>query len=143
MYPYVYAAPNPPTDAEKHVRTNGILMCIFAFLHFCGIGSVILNLYVFSRAHHGFDHLSPNALGELIAYGGAAVWAIGGVIWAPINAYGLFKRRPWARTSSLLYWAVQCLSCCCMPFGAYGLYSLTRPGVKSLFDYKSSSAHAL
>ncbi len=29
-------------------------------------------------------------------------WAPLGVIWTPINAYGLFRRRKWAVTSTLI-----------------------------------------
>jgi len=140
MYPYpVPQVAAPESPAEKHVRANAIVMLVMAFLLFCGIGSVVMNVAMFFHEHPHFldasasDFQRGEQIGQLTAYGAAALWSVSGVIWAPLNAYGLFKRKPWARMSSLLYWGIQIASCCCFPFGAYGMWSLLRADVKQLF----------
>jgi hypothetical protein len=141
MYPY---APPPPvitSPADRHVSVNAILMLVMAFIHLCGLGSALLNIERFLHEHPSYVG-SPFERGELVGqmsvYVVALVWALSGMIWAPLNAWALFTRQRWARTSSLVYWSVQCLSCCCFPFGAYGVWSLMREDVKGLFMYGPS-----
>ena len=55
-----------------------------------------------------------------------------GGLWSGLNARGLSRRSPWAYASSLAYWASLSLSCCGLPVGLYGLWSLTREGVAGL-----------
>jgi hypothetical protein len=135
MYPYG-PPPHVPSVAEKHVSANTILMIVMAVLHVCGLGSAVMNIALFFHDHPSYGG-SPfergELVGQMIAYVGALLWAVSGIVWAPLNAWGLSKRTRWARTSSLLYWGVQCVSCCCFPFGAYGLASLLRADVKALF----------
>jgi hypothetical protein len=136
MYPYA-PAPHVPSAAEKHVSANTVLMLVMTFLHLCGIGSAVMNIALFFREHPSSYGRSPfergELLGQMIAFVGALLWAVSGLVWAPLNAWALSTRKRWARTSSLLYWGVQCVSCCCFPFGAYGLWSLLRADVKALF----------
>lgn len=62
------------------------------------------------------------------------VFVIAGLLWTPVNAVGLYRRRPWARASTIAYWAAGIPICCCIPLGLYGVWSLTRPSVRSLLD---------
>jgi hypothetical protein len=59
-------------------------------------------------------------------------WAVLGLVWTPLNAYGLWKRRPWARLSTLIYWGGSILTCCSLPLGIYGLVSMLRKDVAVL-----------
>jgi len=61
-------------------------------------------------------------------------WAVAGVVWAPLNARGLIRRRPWARRSVVWYWATSLAWCCCIPIPPWALWSLTRPAMKQLLD---------
>jgi hypothetical protein len=61
-------------------------------------------------------------------------WAVAGLVWTPLNARGLWKRREWARKSTIAYWVIALPICCCFPVGAYGIWSLRRPGMRALFD---------
>ncbi|MFO0613016.1 MAG: protein kinase [Polyangiaceae bacterium] len=56
-----------------------------------------------------------------------------GTIWAPLNAWGLSKRYPWARTSTLAYAALGAFTCIGVPYAIYAAWSLTRPAVRWAF----------
>jgi len=56
-----------------------------------------------------------------------------GLLWVPINAYGLVRRRPWGRISSLVYAVFALPTCFGTLYGVYAIYSLTREHVKRLF----------
>jgi hypothetical protein len=73
------------------------------------------------------------AAGFYSTFGCIGTWSLVGIVWAPLNAWGLYRRHGWARVSTLAYWIVCCFTCCGLPFGAYGVYALLRPDVKSLF----------
>jgi hypothetical protein len=121
-----------------HVTINAVMMAVFAFVHLCSIGSVAINLVAFYGGpdifHTGAGRHANDVerTAAFATYMVALLWAVAGLGWAPINAYGLFAKKRWARTSSLVYWAVQIASCCCLPFGAYGLYAMLRRDVKTL-----------
>ena len=61
-------------------------------------------------------------------------WAPMGVVWVPLNIYGLYKRRGWARISTLLYAVIALFSCAGTPYAVYALYSLTRRETRELFN---------
>jgi eukaryotic-like serine/threonine-protein kinase len=61
-------------------------------------------------------------------------WIPLGLFWAPLNAWGLFRRQRWARVSTLVYAAMGLLSCFGTPYAIYALVSLTRPKVRAAFD---------
>ncbi|MFO0554022.1 MAG: serine/threonine-protein kinase [Polyangiaceae bacterium] len=60
-------------------------------------------------------------------------WLFLGLVWAPVNAWGLYTRRRFARTSTLVYACVSGLTCCGLLYAVYALWSLRRPGVKAMF----------
>jgi serine/threonine protein kinase len=51
-------------------------------------------------------------------------WAPLGVIWTPINAYGLLRKRRWAYISTVVYAVFSLLTCVGTPFAAYALATL-------------------
>ena len=56
------------------------------------------------------------------------------IAWVPVNAYGLWRRRAWARSATLLYGVFAMLSCVGLPFGIYLVYAMTRPSVRAELD---------
>jgi hypothetical protein len=62
------------------------------------------------------------------------VWIPLGLFWAPVNAWGLYRRQRWARVSTIAYAAMGLLSCFGTPYAIYALVSLTRPKVRAAFD---------
>lgn len=64
-------------------------------------------------------------------------WAVAGLVWTPLNARGLWKRRDAARRSSIVYWVISMPFCCCFPVGIYAIWSLRRPRVRALFGAPS------
>src|SRR5690606_33228342 len=61
-------------------------------------------------------------------------WAPLGLLWAPLNALGLWRRKAWARVSTLLYAGFTGFSVLGLPYTGYAIYSLTRPEVVRLFS---------
>ena len=51
-------------------------------------------------------------------------WGPIGVIWTPINAYGLLRKRRWAVTSTLIYSAFASLTCLATPPAIVALVTL-------------------
>lgn len=138
MYPYAPPAAEPaPNAGANHVTVNAVLMCVLAPLHLAGLASALMNITRFFHDHPSYAG-SPfergELVGQMIAYVGALLWSVSGLVWAPLDAYGLFTRAPWSRTSSMIHWVVQLLSCCCFPFGAYGPWSMCRGDVRSIFQ---------
>jgi len=73
-------------------------------------------------------------LGTVIGTIGPGAGGLVTAVWAPVNLAGLRRRRAWARTSSIAYHVVSLATCCCIPVGAYGLWSLLRADVRALFS---------
>lgn len=61
-------------------------------------------------------------------------WGPISVLWMPANAYGLWRRRAWARVSTLIFGLFSLLSCVGLPFGIYLVYAMTRPSVRAELD---------
>jgi eukaryotic-like serine/threonine-protein kinase len=51
-------------------------------------------------------------------------WAPLGVVWAPVNAYGLFRKKRWALTSTLIYAGFSALTCLGTPAAVYAFVTL-------------------
>ncbi|MFH1436248.1 MAG: hypothetical protein ABIJ56_11075 [Pseudomonadota bacterium] len=127
---------------EKHLRINAILMVIMSAAHGLMLLSVFINLilsYIANQPGRPLGDVypvppgTPERIGFFGTFAALGLWCSAGIVWAPLNAYGLFKKRAWARTSSLVYYAVSLFTCCCIPLGLYGLWSLSgkdiRPGM--------------
>ncbi|NOY91572.1 MAG: hypothetical protein GXP55_10255 [Deltaproteobacteria bacterium] len=124
------AADLPPPPGVKHLRVNAWMMVVIAGLSALSVLSVMLNLVLEATGHgisgHGNSAEAAGALGTFACVG---VWALVAVVWTPINAWALFTRKPWARKSTLLFWAISVFTCGCIPVALYGLWSLTRDEV--------------
>lgn len=62
------------------------------------------------------------------------VWIPLGMIWAPINAWGIATKKKWARASTIIYAVFGLITCVGTPYSAYALISLRRPDVKRAFE---------
>ena len=94
-------------NATTHITVNAVLMVVAAGFHLLSCLSVLINVLGLALRLPFFP--TPPAsdaelAGQLIAYAWMGLVAVMGVIWAPINAYGLIRRRSWVRRSSLGYW---------------------------------------
>lgn len=126
----VVAATELPAPAgDKHLTANAWLMVAMACLSVLSALSVVVNFYLEASG----SGVSPGNTGETVGALTTLVclgsWSVLGIGWAPINAWGLFTQKSWARKSTLLYWAGATLTCGCIPVAAYGLWSLTRADV--------------
>ncbi len=124
------AADLPPPPGLKALKINAWMMLAMAAFSALSMLSVMLNLVLEVTGHGVSGHGSPGeTAGALGTFACIGVWAVVGVVWTPINAWGLFTHKPWARKSTLLYWAGSVFTCGCIPVAAYGLWSLTRTEV--------------
>ncbi|HEY1959941.1 MAG TPA: serine/threonine-protein kinase [Polyangiaceae bacterium] len=116
-------------DANVHYAINAVLQLVMVPFH---VGVTTLFLWAFFSADTTGPHKpyapTTEILGTIVVgwlvllfFSG---WAPAGVIWAPINAYGLFRKRRWAVTSSLIYSAVAALTCFGTPAAIYALATL-------------------
>ncbi len=119
--------------ARTHVTVNIALMFAMAFLHLATLGSVALNLLGMAVKLPWLPpaHDAAELTGQLIAFAVMGLSGAAGLVWAPVNAFGLIRDKPWARKSTVAYWAFAGVFCCCLPGAAYGLWSLTRDDVKA------------
>jgi hypothetical protein len=139
----VSSPPAPPakSSAERHWTANAVLMSVFVALHLLTLASVCINLFLVSWSGSHGSPLGPlwtppetgaEQAGFYTAFVGIGAWSLVGIVWTPLNAWGLWKKRSWARTSTLVYWIGSLFTCCCVPFGAYGIWSLLRDDVRRL-----------
>lgn len=61
-------------------------------------------------------------------------WAPIGAILTPISAYGLFRRRPWARHLTLLYAVLSLPLGITAPFALYAIYTMSSRAVRVEFE---------
>ena len=120
---------------EKHQKINAVIMIVMSAVHGLFLLSVFINLILSLIASQPGNPLGefypvPPGLPEKIGFFGTftaiGLWSGTGIVWAPINAWGLFKKRGWARKSTMVYYVVSLFTCCCIPLGLFGLWSLTR-----------------
>src|SRR5262249_48171967 len=116
-----FSAPPPPYAGQPgrpgmvHVHVNAALQIFLAALHLCCGGAALIHTGRLGTTESVAT--SAEQAGYVLALVLSWVWAIGGLIWAPLNAYGLWSLRPWARASTIAYWAMSILTICCAPFG--------------------------
>jgi hypothetical protein len=134
----------PPTPDRKttngHLLANQVLMAMMLVLSLLSMASVALNLLLAFAGDGsplaGFSDVPTDPAeraGFFSAFAVIGCFALAGIIWTPINLWGLYRRASWARWTSIVYWIGSLLTCLCIPIGVYGIISLTRPAVRDLF----------
>lgn len=128
--------------ADRQIVALLVLLGLALVLHLAGAGSTLLNLTREAMDPNGIFTVMDGALsdaelgerlGRATGFALCGVYSLVGLVWIPINAWGIYGRRPWARVSTMVYFASTIPTCCCTPIGAYGLYALLRADVKQLF----------
>lgn len=141
----VAAGPGAPaprkarTPADKHLEANAVVQTVLVGLHVLFTLSSAVNLGLTlsgaGEPGHVLAGLYPQHASDverttaLVTYAWIGGWSVLGVFWTPINAWGLWKRRPWARATTMAYYVASMLACCCLPLGIYGLWSMGRKDV--------------
>jgi eukaryotic-like serine/threonine-protein kinase len=139
MFELLQALRTSVDSGELHVRIHMVAQGVFALGHLVWAAGVTVS----ACAGASRPGEAPTSSGE----GGVESWAIAmvlgmllvlgfsfaGVFWAPLNLVGLWRRRPWARMSTLIYGIAALFTVLGIPYGIYAIYSLTRPGVRAAF----------
>lgn len=123
--------------AEIHLKANAVLLMVMWVLH--ALWMLIVSSVIVDRG--GLFRSGASGGEQDFGLGGLFLlllailffsWVPLGVLWTPLNAWALRKRRPWARISTLLYacWSLPTLFG--TPYALYGIWSLTRPRVRRL-----------
>jgi hypothetical protein len=93
--------------------------------------SALLNSVLESATLPELSGASDYELGRIVGHYAAFFWiaaaSLVGAVWTLVNGVGLLKKRPWARRSTLAYWWVYSVVCCCFPVGIYAIWSPSRP----------------
>ncbi|MCL2823629.1 MAG: hypothetical protein FWD57_06530 [Polyangiaceae bacterium] len=129
-----------PHPAQFHIRVNVALQIALAVLHLLLAIGAALAAVLFYFGDAGWGPLAADAVdgdkrvGNLITIVAVATWSVVGLVWTPLNAYGLGSRRPWAQASTSAYWFLSCATGVLLPFSIYGLLSLGRADVREALD---------
>jgi hypothetical protein len=118
---------------SPHVNVNIGLMFAMTLLHFATIVSATLNGLgmLVDLPWSQPSHDSAELAGQASVYIIAGIAGVVGLVWAPLNAWALLRKKPWARKSCMAYWGFTGVFCCCLPGAAYGLWSLSHDDVKA------------
>lgn len=129
---------------SMHLRLNTALALAMTVVHIAiTLAFAFMPDFDESSPESVVETIEPQTLLEhveqfgLIAFGAVVLatllWVPLGILWAPLNAWGLHNRSPWARFSTLVYSGFGLFTCIGTPYSIYALYSLTRPSIKSFF----------
>jgi serine/threonine-protein kinase len=130
-------------NARVHLAANTIVQALLLCVH-VGIAALFVGAAMSptppsasqASGATGDDPFLLTAAAAVMAF--CAIWSLVwtplGLIWVPVNLFGLAKRRSWARISSLLYAALCLPTCMATPYAIYAFYSLTRAEVRELLD---------
>jgi len=125
-----------------HVRLNIVLLAVMTALHV-----TLCALFVMRGESPPSTPSSSGGGGELDWYvpilgaifltmaSASLIWVPLGAVWAPVNAWGLYKKKRWARVSTVVYAILGLATCIGTPYSAYALISLRRPEVKRAFEH--------
>ena len=124
----------PAKSAAGHLLANQILLGFAVALHALSLLSVAINVALAATGASPAPATDSEAAAFYGTFACIGVWSAVGLVWAPLNLWGLHRRARWARTSTVAYWSVSLFTCCCLPFGAYGIYALLRRDVRAVFE---------
>ncbi len=134
---------SPKASHQVHIVANFVLQLVMFVLHFFVVGFAIVNAVFFFYGDAGWGPYASDALnpsrrfGNILGIVAAGVWGYIGMVWTPINAFGLWYRRDWARASTSAYWFLSLLTLLGIPFSIYGLISLGRTDVREALSSDS------
>ena len=121
------------------MKIAGIVAIVLTALHALLMLSVLGNLVLALATHTGFAKVTHGRtafedgerVGNAIAFLWTGLTCVVGLVLGPLTAWALLTKRSFARR---MLWAsaiFNLVSCCCVPFGGYFLYVLTRSDVKT------------
>ncbi len=88
-----------------------------------------------STGNTEYDWYFPFVLTPLLIVAAVALlWIPAGVLWAPLNAWGLATKKRWARASTIVYAIFGLFSCIGTPYAAYALITLRKPELKRALE---------
>ncbi|HNS99930.1 MAG TPA: hypothetical protein PKL73_23430 [Polyangiaceae bacterium] len=132
------------TSGKTHLVANLVLQILMLVGHLMlGIGAAV-SAVLFFYGDAGWGPFATDAAdagrrtGNLLAIIALALWSCVGLVWTPLNAFGLWNRRPWARSSTSAYWLLSALTICLLPLSVYGLLSLARTDVREALEPDSN-----
>lgn len=128
----------PSQVGETHVKVHLAAQLVFSFLH---LGLVLFTIWAVSGDGSGSGNGSASSSGDgettWVALGlwGLAVGLFGllGFAWAPLNAFGLWRRAAWGRLTTLIYGTCTLFTVLGLPYGVYAIWSLTQSEVRRTF----------
>jgi len=116
-----------PSRMPTRGRLVAVIMVVQGVLHAWMLTSALRQPSAFLRiAEDMGDVRAAYFIGLMVTTG----WVAIGVVWTPVNAWGLLTGRPWARKSVIAYCALAIPTGCCLPLCAYGLYAMLRNDVR-------------
>jgi hypothetical protein len=134
----------PRSAAERHLRANVVLQSVLAAFAVLSLLSATLNLALtlsgagetagVLRGLYPVPENEVERTTQIVTFAWIALWAAAALFWAPLNAWGLSKRRRWARASTIAFSVASLLACCCLPVGIYGIWSMSRRDVADLLS---------
>ena len=131
--PNPYAAPTATAPAGRasaivHLYVNVALQAVMLLIH--ALTLLVIALSAASVLPAGTSPVHASA-GQ-----GALMAAL--LVWTGANVAGLVGRRPWARSSTMIYWSLALTTCVLVPVSVYALLTLGRSdAVWALFSENS------
>ncbi|MCA9620061.1 MAG: protein kinase, partial [Myxococcales bacterium] len=131
-------------EGELHIQVHTACQAFFAVMHV--LSSLCLAHDITGSPRETAASAAPTVssdatAGQLllgfigIAWGTTVLtFLVSGVIWAAVNALGLWRRQAWARKSTMIYAVMGIASLIGIPYAIYALWSLRLPGVKGAFE---------
>lgn len=111
-----------------HVAINGVLQLAMFTFHASITALFLWAMFSEAQGAHATYSPSTERVATVLAWWLAGIfftgWAPVGVFWTSLNAYGLFRKRRWAITSTLIYCAIAFFTCLGTPIAIYGLVTL-------------------
>jgi hypothetical protein len=116
-------------SAEMHITAHVLFLGAMFFLHLTL--AVVVVWDVLSATGDapplvGIEWLEVVAL-TILAIG----WVPLGLVAAPLNAWGLWRRQRWAYATTFIYAITALVAVVGIPYGAFALWSLRRPAVRA------------
>lgn len=121
---------------HTHAKVNLAAQLVFSLFHIVAVVFVIWSM-VDNDGSSSSSSSSDDDGASILLLG---LWALAvglfglvGSIWAPLNAFGLWRRAAWGRLTTLIYGVCTLFTVLGIPYGVYAIWSLTRPEVRRAF----------